>query len=327
MKVCAFTIVTSNHLPGAITLKNTLLEFNPGWEVCAVVVDFLPAELTKDAAISLITPKEGIAEEYFRKKIRQYSAAEICFFLKPYAAKYFLDLGYDQVHYFDSDIEIFSPLSPLNAELAKSNILLTPHFYLDTPSDYQQPNSLTMLKAGLFNAGYLGMRNAREAFRFLEWWSGRLDRYGRNEPANGMCGDQRWLDLCPLLFEGVSILRHPGCNVGYWNLHERHVTCQEKKYFVNGESLVFFHFSGIEYKETGRLSKYTTSREDLKNPCIRSLADGYRDKIGAPEYQGYRSIHYPGRRFMHRPNILIRLFRSVVFTIDEAWRPGGRKRP
>jgi hypothetical protein len=324
MKVCAFTIVTSNHLPGAITLKNTLLEFNPGWEVCAVVVDSLPAELTKDATISLITPKEVMAEEYFRKKIRQYSAAEICFFLKPYAAKYFLDRGYDQVHYFDSDIEIFSPLSPLNAELAKSNILLTPHFYLDTPSDYQQPNSLTLLKAGLFNAGYIGMRNTRETIRFLEWWSGRLNRYGRNEPANGMCGDQRWLDLCPLLFEGVRILRHPGCNVGYWNLHERHVTCQDKKYLVNGEPLMFFHFSGIHYKESGRLSKYSTSKKDMENSCIQLLAQEYVEKICRPEYEALRNLGPPKIRMIHSQNIIVRLIRTALFAISEIWAPGGK---
>jgi len=36
--------------------------------------------------------------------------------------------------------------------------------------------------------------------------------------------DQKWINLVPLLFEGISISRHVGLNAAFWNLHERTIS-------------------------------------------------------------------------------------------------------
>ena len=53
------------------------------------------------------------------------------------------------------------------------------------------------------------------------------------------------MDMVPGLFDGVYVQRHEGWNVAYWNLAHRDVTRTVDGYKVNGQKLVFFHFSGF----------------------------------------------------------------------------------
>ena len=41
--------------------------------------------------------------------------------------------------------------------------------------------------------------------------------------SRNMFTDQRWVDFVPSLFDHL-ILKDPGCNVAYWNLHGRELT-------------------------------------------------------------------------------------------------------
>src|ERR1017187_7472506 len=38
--------------------------------------------------------------------------------------------------------------------------------------------------------------------------------------------DQKWINLAPCFFENVKILKQPGCNMAFWNLHERHLSSE-----------------------------------------------------------------------------------------------------
>lgn len=62
-----------------------------------------------------------------------------------------------------------------------------------------------------------------------------------------MFTDQRWLDLAPVFFLGIAILRNPGYNVATWNLtHRRAAGSLEQGITINGEPLSFYHFSGFD---------------------------------------------------------------------------------
>src|SRR6185295_2658361 len=90
----------------------------------------------------------------------------------------------------------------------------------------------------------------------LEWWKQRLYTGCRHDPDRGYFVDQRWIDLVPGLFDGVAILRDPGYNVAYWNLHGRSVTVRGDEVRVNGVPCRFFHFSGFDPDAPDQVSRY-----------------------------------------------------------------------
>jgi hypothetical protein len=94
-----------------------------------------------------------------------------------------------------------------------------------------------------------------------------------------MNADQSWFNFIPVYFDRAGLLNHPGCNVAYWNLHEKIISKRDGKYFANDEPLVFFHFSGYSLKEPDLISRHQ-DRFDMKEiPAINELFTIYREKL------------------------------------------------
>jgi hypothetical protein len=91
--------------------------------------------------------------------------------------------------------------------------------------------------------------------------------------------DQNWLNFVPLFFNNVQVLRHPGCNVAYWNLHERRVEKKDNDYIVNEEPLIFFHFSGYSMHQPQKISKHQDRFSMDKNPVVKELFHFYHDAL------------------------------------------------
>lgn len=198
--------------------------------------------------------EDRIESSILNELASRYTRSELCFALKPYVMQDILNEGGNAVHYIDSDIKFFGGITPLVDALSCTDLLLTPHYLYDFPNDQYTPSALTLLRGGVFNAGYVGVSNNAEGRRFLGWWAGHVSMNGFNAPHLGMCGDQRWLDLVPVLFPGMGIFRHAGANVAYWNLHERSLTLKNSLYMTLGSKLLFFHFSGFNPEHPLRLS-------------------------------------------------------------------------
>ena len=82
--------------------------------------------------------------------------------------------------------------------------------------------------------------------------------------------------------EGARVLRDTACNVAYWNLHQRELTLFDGGWRVDGEPLCFFHFSGINARDSSRLSKYTLAFQGEQcSPALRSLITHYVDQLRA----------------------------------------------
>jgi hypothetical protein len=78
--------------------------------------------------------------------------------------------------------------------------------------------------------------------------------FGFNDVPFGTFVDQKWIDLVPAFFDKVCILKHPGCNIAYWNLHERTLSQGKDAILVNNQPLCFFHFSGVKASKPDVLS-------------------------------------------------------------------------
>jgi hypothetical protein len=194
-----------------------------------------------DLAISVERlPLSCFADMRFR-----YSTPELCFALKPWVIGHLLEkFPNEPVYYFDSDIELFAPLAEAEDVLTHgANLVMTPHILHPAPD---QESEEDLLRSGSFNGGFLGVASTPGGRAFVAWWGERL-RTGCT--IDFTCGDQRWLDLVPSIWDGVAILRHPGYNFACWNTHQRPMSCLDGAWTAAGQPLRFVHYTKWNLRE------------------------------------------------------------------------------
>ncbi|HPG94622.1 MAG TPA: glycosyltransferase [Dokdonella sp.] len=218
----------------------------------------------------------------FRDLAFRYEVMEFNTALKPFMILHLLARGHGNVIYLDPDIEIFAPLTPVLELLDRgASFVLTPHLTRPAERD-AYPDDLGIMRAGVYNLGFLGVGASEETDRILRWWARRLRFECVNEQDRGLFVDQKFMDLVPGFAGGARVLRNTACNVAYWNLHQRELTQSDGNWYVDGEPLCFFHFSGINARDPSRLSKYTLAFQGEQcPPALCSLIAHYVDRLRA----------------------------------------------
>ncbi|HEY7336668.1 MAG TPA: glycosyltransferase [Bryobacteraceae bacterium] len=285
MQTIVFTVFAKNYLPYARVLMDSVKRWNPQVGRVAFLVDRVDGYFDPCAEDFEIVSSEQLPIEASRAFHFKYSILELSTAIKPHAIRFLLDRGgVENVLYFDPDIRLHASLDSILSRLESHSFLLTPH--LTSPlADERRPSELDILRSGAFNLGFIALRNCSESRDLLSWWQSRLDDHCRVDLANGLFVDQRWLDLAPGLFPGMGIVRDPGCNVAYWNLGHRRVEQGADRWLVNGEPLIFFHFSGFDAERPESISRYQNRFDlDSLNPPARRLFLSY---AGALLERGY----------------------------------------
>ena len=160
----------------------------------------------------------------------------------------------DRCVYADADILFFGDTVEAVSELGEKAILLTPHQFAPSTDAAEHD----YLLHGWVNAGFfVANRDNSDVSKLLCWLVDRILRRGFLAPSLGLSADQTWVSLLPAMFsENVAISRNPGCNVAYWNLHERKLVQDGDTFLANGRPLMFFHFSGFQGAAPGKLTKH-----------------------------------------------------------------------
>jgi hypothetical protein len=313
-RIVFVAIATASHLRDARAALQSIATSCPAKRMLYVVGRSRPASATVEDCVEEVDVEGCVAPEVLKQLVTRYTPAEVCFALKPFVlAAALSDADVSSVHYVDSDIRFYARADSLEEAFDGGDILLTPHYLQPFPHDGSKPGVLTLLRGGVFNAGYVGVRNSAESRRFLKWWGESVARYGKNEPALGMCGDQRWLDLVPALFPTCKVWRHPGANVGYWNLHERELVREgDGRYQVNGSELLFFHFSGFDFRLPQSLSKYQTRIGVRGHPALESLLGSYAKQLDESACTPSESQEYVYSKWWHREARAVKLARRWI---------------
>ena len=280
----AFTICSNNYLAQAKTLADSLVEHNPDYKFIIGLVD----EFSDEIDYNLFQPHEiipiknigiGGFETISNKfNIIELNTAVKASFFK-YIFKRFKDLSY--TYYFDPDLMFFESLKQLDNEFMDSNILLTPHINTPIPIDDSDPHENLFLNYGIYNLGFIGVKRSDTSFKFLDWWEERTLNFGFINVKKGFFVDQLWINLVPLFFNKVKILKEYGYNAAPWNLHERKQieNRQDGFYMKDGSKLLFFHFSSFNYRKPKVISKYY-SRYTFDNcPDLIPVYKDYNEKL------------------------------------------------
>ncbi|MCC7165189.1 MAG: glycosyltransferase family 4 protein [Anaerolineae bacterium] len=253
------TVATKHHMARARVLYNSFRHYHPDIPFYLLLADMVNGDFDPAAESFPILSLQDLPILRPIPYRFKYLPFELAASLKPRLLEYLgADLGFRRMVFLDSDLLILNNLSALFRQLDDHSILLTPHLTEPMTVDGLIPDETDMLRGGTFNSGFVGVKYDAAGRAFVSWWRNRLYDGSRVEVARGLFVDQSWLDLAPGMFEGVHILRDPGCNIAYWNLYSRRIEFRDGGVCVNGEPGYFFHFSGFDADKPDVVSQHTT---------------------------------------------------------------------
>lgn len=291
MKIC-YTVCSLNRLGQVLALAASVRRYNSDYRFVLCLADEwqgrIEAASFKDLEVIALS-ELGLPEH--NELSARYNIFELSCALKAYFGQHlYRKYNPDFLLYFDTDLLVYSNFSPIEEGFSTGGILLTPHYTQPFPDKDKFPLERDVLNAGLYNGGFVGLKKTKAAEDFLAWWQQRLKTQGYNNVCEGMMVDQLWLNLVPLYFPETVVSRHPGCNLAYWNLHERRLEETASGFAVNGEPLVFFHFSGFRIHQPERLSQHQNRIRESNHPAVMKLLAAYRDELVRCDFEKYLAI-------------------------------------
>lgn len=315
-KTAVLTIVSNNYMPYAATLLQSVRDTNPDYRRYIFLADRIDqqASLWPDLAEIVEARELGIPD--FDDMSLRYDIMEFNTAIKPFALKWLLEnTDADHVIYLDPDICVYRRLERLDSILNEGcSVVLTPHITRPLEDDYL-PDDHSMLKAGVFNLGFIAVSRTTDAMRYLDWWSRRLKTQCYSDTTNNLFTDQRWCDLAPCFVDNLYILKDPTYNVAYWNMPHRFPThgSSSENLLIEGAPLSFFHFSGLRLDKSEFVSKHQNrfQWDDIKP--FKTLFIEYRNKLLSNKWTNLSTIKYNydyvGNLYV--PPVIRRLYRDV----------------
>lgn len=291
-KTVIASIVSANYLAYAKVLAQSLATNDAG-ELQVLIVDRDTPELRAVAEATGLRFRfaADLNIDNFERLAYKYDIVELNTALKPSFLKKLFEEGATRVIYLDPDIQVFQPLTPVLNALERAQIVVTPHA-LKPIMDGLRPSDIDYLRTGTFNLGFIGLRKGQDSQNLLDWWESRCLGMGFNDPAFGTFVDQKWMDLAPCYFESLFVLRHPGCNVAYWNLHERDLSNENNAVSVNHQPLIFFHFSGVKADKPSILSRHQTRHQIVAGSPLERLVAHYCVLLLKAGHEDYSRLGY-----------------------------------
>jgi glycosyltransferase involved in cell wall biosynthesis len=328
-KTCFFTIVSNNYRHFARTLVASVRAHNADLDAFVAICDApLASGDERDDYTEISIHELGLPQ--FDRFTFQYTILELNTAIKPWVIAALFERGYERVIYFDPDIKVYGSVAPILARLQDANIVVTPHL-TGRLDDGKAPTELAILQSGSYNLGFIALRRSDVTRRFVEWWQMKLRHDCVVDIARGLFTDQKWIDLVPGMYEGVTIERNTGWNVAYWNLNHRTVSRDDAGVVrVSGQPLLFFHFSGFT-PGAGSFSKHQ-NRFTLDNvaPAVRELAADYASDLERAGIMQCRGLPYAFGRFPGGepiPDLVRRCYRED-FPVDaphpDLWTAEGK---
>ena len=274
-----FTACSANYLNKALAMCLSVRQHSPGIDTVVLLVDRKREVKLANPDVKLLWAEDlgfpGLLQCAFKYNIIELNTA-----LKPFVARCLL-IDYDKVIYLDPDVCVFAPLDGVVQALDDSAAVFTPHA-LSPYEGEGRPTDQDLLRFGAYNLGFFGVANRPQAHVLLDWWHRRCLALCFYEPLDGLGVDQKWMDLAPSFFDSVGILRDPGLNVAFWNLHERKLSCEGLHWQVNGASpLVFIHFSSFVEADPAAVADKQTRYQSGSRPDFAAAGAVYRGLLHA----------------------------------------------
>jgi hypothetical protein len=288
MKKIAFTICSNNYLSLARALGRSLFQTGNDYHYIIGLVD-KPNDALKEFYKDFdILPCDQIGIPDLNEIALKYTIAEFNTALKPFYYQYLFKKYPDAAYitFLDPDMLVYRQLTELEEGHRQWDIILTPHILEPQVLDGKSPDEISYLSTGTFNLGFLSLRKSDNTLRMLDWWAERLRHFCYFDFQKGLFVDQKWMNLVPVFFESVYILKHYGYNVAYWNLQERTLTAENGEWKINGSyPLTIYHFSSVGIKQGKLFHKQQNRFVDEDLPLNKKIFMEYRQLVLAEGYE------------------------------------------
>jgi hypothetical protein len=249
MRIAIYTSFAINYLAKARVLASSVKANNSNIDVIAVVCDRFPVGIDPT-----LEPFDEVwmVDEYPFEPIKawifQHSIMELCTAVKGWALQRLLASGYDYVMYLDPDCWVMEDPEQIISILAKDmSVAVVPH--TTSPAKTKEEIRLietSSLKHGIYNLGFLLVKNDNNGRAFAKWWADRLRDFCFIDFEKGIFTDQRWFDLAVGYFSFIQVSWHKGIDVASWNVGQRKIErANSGGYLIDGQPLIFYHFSGV----------------------------------------------------------------------------------
>lgn len=317
------TIASLNYFAQVKNLSRSIKKYHEDLDVFILIVDKMSGNVEKEITshndrYNVVYLEElqidNLEELAFKYDIMEFNTA-----LKPIFMKYlFTKRNYKSVIYIDPDIQLFNKLDFALDKMEHYSIILTPHILNDMDGGPCVLNEY--LKHGIFNLGFIALNNDCNSEKLLDWWMEKLVDYCYYDMDNGMAWDQKWMDFIPVLSDSVYILKHPGYNAAFWNLHERDISKAGDEFYITPDSkLVFYHFSHYRFDKPEYLAYF--DEENIITfegypAIVRELYDIYFANIMEMGYDYFSKIKY-GFNYFNNGEPILNSYRKQYAKIKE----------
>jgi hypothetical protein len=259
------TIIAKNYISFARTLCSSFIEHHQDSKCYVLIIDDYESYIHEEQENFEIINIKSLGIKKLESFCYKYNITELATAFKPYLLRYLLETkGLESILYLDPDILVAHPLTNLYNELKHNDIIITPHLDKDYPDDGLMPDDSHIMRSGIYNLGFIGIRNCDNTNRFLEWWQGKLYNKCVIETGAGYFVDQKFIDLAFVLFSNIKIIYDTGYNAAYWNAHSRCIHKQGNSWMCNEGILYFYHFSNYKPDKPDTMSGHQ-NRFNLKD--------------------------------------------------------------
>lgn len=255
-KVMIFTIANDAYLPQVEMLYDSLINTDPDF---SLKYNFQWIRLESNVSDNQREWSTN-ADKFLKRLIpilSQYSIEEACTAIKARVFKHFFRLGYENVIYLDPDIYFYRSFDFVMSEFSSSECGLTPHLLVPY-KDKKRPNLIEINKSGIYNLGFIYLKNTPQANNFVDWWGRRKLIKSTKTKYDGVFTDQKWCECAPVFIEKTKISHNKGLNYAYWNMHERPIKYINHNLTADDSALIFIHFSGIVVGDNLKVSKHSS---------------------------------------------------------------------
>jgi hypothetical protein len=192
----------------------------------------------------------------------------------------------ETVAYLDADLMFFSDPQPIFDEWGSNDILIHEHRFAPHHRHMERTS-------GVFNVGMVGVRNSSQGRVCLSRWRAQCIEICTKDEHRGLCGDQKYLDEWPSLYDRLTVLQHKGAGLAPWNIERYDLAPIDGLPHVDGLPLVFYHFHALRILHdnlAGHLAllpsygyRFSPLQRDLVyRPYARALRAAYREVRAVP---------------------------------------------